>query len=256
MDWKQLLASITSSVDEELRLRNAYLLAENRILRRQITGRLLFTDHDRQALAAIGQQLGRRALAEIATVATSETILAWHRTCAPQTCDGAKPRKSLGRPRIDQEIEDVVVRMARENRSWGYDRLVGALANLDYTISDQTVGEYPEAPWDSTGSRAQEDHHVAGVRPYAHGYASRDRLFHRRDVDLVWFDDLCGPLLPPLRESQGPGRRYDCLLQGVVADVAYQRGAMDRLRCSPRAGRAVAEVPPSPTAESRSGCPP
>ncbi len=140
MDWKQLLASMTRSVDEELRLRNAYLLAENRILRRQITGRLLFTENDRQALAAIGQQLGRKALAEMATVATSDTILTWHRTCAPQACDGAKPRKSLGRPRIDQEIEDVVVRMARENRSWGYDRIVGALANLGYTINDQTVG--------------------------------------------------------------------------------------------------------------------
>jgi len=140
MDWKQLLASMTSSVDEELRLRNAYLLVENRILRRQITGRLRLTDNDRQALAAIGQQLGRGALAEIATVATSETILAWHRKCAPQTCNGAKPRKSLGRPRIDQVIEDVVVWMARENRSWGYDRIVGALANLGYTISDQTVG--------------------------------------------------------------------------------------------------------------------
>ena len=41
---------------------------------------------------------------------------------------------------MDQEIEDLVVRMARENRSWGYDRIVGALANLGYTISDQTVG--------------------------------------------------------------------------------------------------------------------
>ena len=50
------------------------------------------------------------------------------------------PHKSVGRPRVDQAIEDLVVRMARENRSWGYDRIVGALANLGYTISDQTVG--------------------------------------------------------------------------------------------------------------------
>jgi len=45
-----------------------------------------------------------------------------------------------GRPTIDKEVEDLVVRMAHENRSWGYDRIVGALANLGYTISDQTVG--------------------------------------------------------------------------------------------------------------------
>jgi putative transposase len=140
MDWKQLLASMTRSVDEELRLRNAYLLAENRLLRRQITGRLRLTDHDRQALATIGQQLGRKALAEMATVATADTIFAWHRKYALRTCDDAKPRKSLGRPHIGQEIEGIVVRMARENRSWGYDRIVGALANLGYTLSDQTVG--------------------------------------------------------------------------------------------------------------------
>jgi hypothetical protein len=41
---------------------------------------------------------------------------------------------------MDPEIEDLVVRMARENRSWGSDRIVGALANLGSTISDQTVG--------------------------------------------------------------------------------------------------------------------
>jgi len=52
----------------------------------------------------------------------------------------AHPRQSVGRPRIDKELEDLVVRMARENRSWGYDRIVGALTNLGYHISDQTVG--------------------------------------------------------------------------------------------------------------------
>ena len=69
-----------------------------------------------------------------------DTILAWHRKFADQKVDTPAPRKSVGRPRIDKEIEDLVVRMARENRSWGYDRIVGALANLGYTISDQTVG--------------------------------------------------------------------------------------------------------------------
>src|SRR5438105_9753576 len=49
-------------------------------------------------------------------------------------------RKAPGRPLIDQKVEALVVRMAREHRSWGYDRIVGALANLGYTISAQTVG--------------------------------------------------------------------------------------------------------------------
>jgi hypothetical protein len=140
MDWKQLLGSLTVSVDEELRLRNAYLEAENRIVRQQIKGRVLLQDSDRKALAELGWQLGKKALQEIATIAKPDTILAWHRTLADQQVDTAEPHTSVGRPRIGKEIETLVVRMARENRSWGYDRIVGALANLGYTVSDQTVG--------------------------------------------------------------------------------------------------------------------
>src|SRR5712692_2958155 len=140
MDWKQLLAHITGSLDEELRLCNAYLAAENRILRNQIRGRVQLTDAERKTLAEIGKQLGRQALEEIASIAQPDTILAWHRKLVTQPRDSTQPRTSIGRPRIAQELEDLVVRMAQENRSWGYDRIVGALANLDYQISDQTVG--------------------------------------------------------------------------------------------------------------------
>ncbi len=140
MDWKQLLGSITTSVDEELRLRHAYLAAENRILRQQMSGRGQLTDSDRKELAEIGQQLGKKALEESATVATPNTILAWHRTFVDQLVDSPEPHRPVGRPRVDQALEALVVRMARENRAWGYDRIVGALVNLGYAISDQTVG--------------------------------------------------------------------------------------------------------------------
>jgi len=141
MAWKQLLASITGSVDEELRLRNAYLAVENRILRNQIkTRRVLLTDAERQMLAELGHTLGRQALAEIATIAKPDTILAWHRKLMDQQGVPAQPRQSVGRPRIAKELEDLVIRMARENRSWGYDRIVGALRNLGYRLSAQTVG--------------------------------------------------------------------------------------------------------------------
>jgi hypothetical protein len=140
MDWKQLLAHITGSVDAELRLRNEYLEAENRLLRTQITGRVPLTHGDRRALAALGQQLGRKVLEEIATVATPNTILVWHRKFVDQQCDGSPQRQAPGRPKVDPALEALVVRMAQENRSWGYDRIVGALTNLSYMISDQTVG--------------------------------------------------------------------------------------------------------------------
>src|SRR5262245_38298019 len=140
MAWKHLLASITGTVDQELLLRNQYLVTENRILRHQLKGRLRLSDGERKALAEIGQKLGKQALAEVATIVKPDTILGWHRTLVTQKFDGSKPRKALGRPKIDQELEALVIRMAQENRSWGYDRIVGALANLGFTISDQTVG--------------------------------------------------------------------------------------------------------------------
>src|SRR6266487_6806568 len=140
MDWKHLLAFITGTVDQELLLRNEYLVAENRILRNQMTGRVRLTDGERKTLAEIGQRLGKQALAEVASIVKPDTILAWHRKLVAQKFDGSPQRKAPGRPMIDPEVEALVVRMARENRSWGYDRIVGALANLGYTVSDQTVG--------------------------------------------------------------------------------------------------------------------
>jgi transposase InsO family protein len=140
MDWKQLLAYITGSVEEELLLRNEYLVAENRIFRDQIKGRAQLCDAERRTLAEIGKKLSKQALAEVAIIVKPATILAWHRKLVAQKFDGSTQRQSPGRPRIDFEIEALVLRMARENRSWGYDRIQGALQHLGYSISDQTVG--------------------------------------------------------------------------------------------------------------------
>jgi transposase InsO family protein len=140
MDWKSFLAYITGSVDQELLVRNAYLVTENRVLRNQIKGRIRLTDGERKTLAEIGKQLSKHALAEVATIVRPETILAWHRKLVAQKCDGSQQRKALGRPKVDKALEDLVVRMAQENRSWGYDRIAGALAPLGYSISAQTIG--------------------------------------------------------------------------------------------------------------------
>jgi hypothetical protein len=113
---------------------------ENRILRNQIQGRVRLSDGERTTLAEIGKQLSKQALKEIASIVTPDTILAWHRKLVAQKFDGSRQRKALGRPKVDKEREELVLRMARENRAWGYDRIVGALANLGYRISDQTVG--------------------------------------------------------------------------------------------------------------------
>ena len=134
MDWKHLLAYITGTVDQELLVRNEYLVTENRILRNQIKGRIRLSDSERKTLAELGQKLGKQALQEVATIVKPDTILGWHRKLVAQKFDGSQQRKPPGRPKIDKDLEALVVRMAQENRSWGYDRIVGALANLGRSI--------------------------------------------------------------------------------------------------------------------------
>jgi hypothetical protein len=138
-----MLAYITGTVDQELLLRNEYLAAENRILKAQIKGRLLLSEADKATLAEIAHRLGRKALEEVAAAAMPDTILGWYRKLIANKFDGSRFRHSAGRPRVDEETEGLVVQMAKENPTWGYDRIVGALANLGQRLSDQTVGNIP-----------------------------------------------------------------------------------------------------------------
>ena len=74
--------------------------------------------HHLAALGEVGHQLGWKALGEVTTAAVPTIILRW-------------------RP-IVKAVEDLIVPMAQENRSWGYDRIAAALANLGHEVSDQT----------------------------------------------------------------------------------------------------------------------
>ena len=105
--WLRLLTYVTGLVNQELLLQNEYLVAENRILRAHLPTRLRLSDPERSTLAEIGKRLGRKALVQVAGVAKPDTILGWYR---------------------------------RLIAGWGYDRIVGALANLGHHVSDQTVG--------------------------------------------------------------------------------------------------------------------
>src|SRR5262249_35657204 len=140
MNWARILAFVTEMVDKELLARSEYLVAENRILKAQLKGRLKLSDAERAALAETGHRPGRKVLAEVANVARPDTILAWYRKLIAHKCDRSKARRSPGWPRIKREVEQLIVRMAEENRDWGYDRITGALANLGYKVCDQTVG--------------------------------------------------------------------------------------------------------------------
>ena len=91
-------------------------------------------------MAAKAKGLGRKVLVELGTIVTPETLLAWHRRLIAQKYDGSKKR-GPGRPRTAEEIETLVVRLANENRTWGYRRIQGALANLGHDIGRGTIAE-------------------------------------------------------------------------------------------------------------------
>jgi putative transposase len=139
MNWKLMLTYITGSIESEILLRNEYLATENRILRNQIKGRARLSNPERISLAELGKRLGRKALEDVAQIVRPETILGWHRKLIAKKFDGSKNRVAAQPPTTGQSIEDLVLQLARENRSWGYRRIVGALSNLGHEISHQTV---------------------------------------------------------------------------------------------------------------------
>jgi putative transposase len=115
-----------------------FLREENRALKAQLRGRRIrLTDDQRRRLAVLGHQIGRRALHYVATLVTPDTILRWHRELVAQkwTCRKRRP----GRPGVQREIRELVLRMASENPGWGYTRMQGALRNLSHRVARTTI---------------------------------------------------------------------------------------------------------------------
>jgi hypothetical protein len=116
-----------------------YLQEENRVLREQLSGkRLRFTDAQRRRLARPAKAIGRRRLLEISTLVTPDTLLRWHRELVAQKHDGSVKR-GPGRPRIEGEIQSLIVQMATDNPRWGYTRIQGAVQNIGYAVGRNTI---------------------------------------------------------------------------------------------------------------------
>ena len=121
----------------------AYLIEENRLLRRQLGGRRLrLTDDDRRRLAVRAFQVGRRALREIATIVTPDTLLRWHRHLIAQKWTYAT---RSGRRNVLAEIRRLVIQMAKENPTWGYTRIQGALKNVGHRVGRSTIARILKA---------------------------------------------------------------------------------------------------------------
>src|SRR6202142_482371 len=117
-----------------------YLRAENRVLRGRLgPKRLRFTDAERRLLAERGRPLGRKRLAGVALLGTPRTILRWYREKVAAKYDGSRARPAAGRPRSPDDRVGQLLTMARENPSWGYTRLLGALMNLGLDLGRSTI---------------------------------------------------------------------------------------------------------------------
>jgi transposase InsO family protein len=116
-----------------------YLIAENRLLRERLGGRrIIFTDAERRTLAEKARAVVRKTLRELGTIVTPETLLRWYRELVARKWTFIERRRP-GRPRTGEELAALVVRMARENRGWGYTRIQGAMANLGHMLGRGTI---------------------------------------------------------------------------------------------------------------------
>ena len=116
-----------------------YLLEENEALRERLgPGRIQLSSQRRRRLGELGKKLGRRGLAQLATIGTPDTILRWYRELVAKKYDGSE-RRGPGRPRTKAEIARLVIRMATENAGWGYARIQGALKNIGFRIGRSTI---------------------------------------------------------------------------------------------------------------------
>ena len=116
-----------------------YLQEEVHVLQEQL-GRGPRYDDQRRRLALKAKTVGRRGLRRFARIVTPDTLLAWHRRLIARKYDFSTVRKP-GRPRTVGELRDLILRMARENRSWGYTRIQGALRNLGHEVGRGTVAQ-------------------------------------------------------------------------------------------------------------------
>jgi putative transposase len=136
--WQILVAALAGRISRQQDVVIEYLHEENRVLKQQLgRGRLRLTDDQRRRLAVRGKAIGRRALADVASIVTPDIILRWHRQLFAEKW--THKRRSPGRPRVMEVISDLVVRMARENPSWGYTRIQGALKNIGHRVGRTTV---------------------------------------------------------------------------------------------------------------------
>lgn len=139
--WQLFVVALAGWLQRDLQAVIEFQNAQIEALLHQLgRKRLQLTDDQRRVLAVKARAIGRKALLGLTTIVTPDTLLRWHRQLVARKWDHSEKRRSVGRPRLRPLIADLILRFARENTHWGYDRIQGALANVGYHVADTTVG--------------------------------------------------------------------------------------------------------------------
>jgi putative transposase len=141
--FRLLLVSLAGWMNRQQQEVIDYLQEEVRVPKemaeKQGGKRLRFTDDQRARLARKAKGIRFGCLKEIANLVTPQILLAWHRKLAAMKVDGSGERTKVGRSPTAQELRDLVVKIAEENRTWGCPRIQGAMANLGHVIGRGTI---------------------------------------------------------------------------------------------------------------------
>ena len=137
----------------------------------------------------------------MASAAKPDTILAWFRKLVAHKFDGSRHRRYPGRPPLGRNITELIVRLARENSGWGYDRIAGALEILGHRVSDQTVGNILRRFGIPPASKTAPAGQLGRLHSFSYGRAGRHRFLHRRSAHLARLGNLLCTVLPPLGDA-------------------------------------------------------
>jgi len=173
-----LLIAISGWVHRHQLVVIEFLQAENRMLKERLRGkRIRFTDEERALLARKAKAVGRKALLELDTIVSPDTLMRWHRRLVAQQWDFSK-RRSPGRPGIMREIAQLIVRMAQENPGWGYTRIQGALAKSQPQGGSGDGRQRTEGERNRTCARTRQAHPMVDVPEGALEDPGGERLLH------------------------------------------------------------------------------
>ena len=145
--WQLLFAILAGWVERRqqqiIEFQNSMIVS---LMQSQGKKRILLTDDQRRLIAVKGKALGLKTLRELTTIVTPDTILRWHRELVAKKWDHNEKRKSVGRPRIRQVIVDLILRFARENSTWGYDRTPASRVASTMSQCDSSTFGSPSYP--------------------------------------------------------------------------------------------------------------